>query len=120
MKATRVFKHKTDAMEYSFMLMADLKHHHEEQTHECPGEDWCELIKIRCIEVEIVYPPDEASVIDGDWHAEGGWFEGFTLTDPDHIKVCTNIMLAAFKLDAHEDWTLEHLEQDEEQRVREF
>ena len=100
-------------MEFSFMLMADVLHHYEAPSRDCPGEDWCELQKIREIEIEIIYPgQEEAELVDGTWRPVNSWFEGLSIKDPDHIKVCANVIKSAFGINVEDGWTTEDLEEE--------
>ena len=111
MKAIKTITCKSPTMEFSFMLIADVIHHYEAPSEHCTGGDWCELQEIKEIEIEIVHPGhEEAELVEGTWRPVNSWFEGLSIKDPDHIKVCVNVIKSAFGIDAEDEWTTEDLD----------
>ena len=91
---------------FSLYLKGEVGYHFEAASHECPGEEWVETLKLTYLHVEKDVPHDDADLIDGEWVGNGGGFTDWELEDEAKIR----LFLTEHKIDAEDVFSMEDID----------
>ncbi len=93
-------------IEFELFLKGEVGYHFEAPSHNCPGEEWVETLKLTYLHIEKTLPHCEAEVVDGDWVGCGGGFTDWELNDEASIRR----FLTEHKIDADDVFSLEDVD----------